>query len=374
MNKRKIAYIGIKGLPSRGGAERVVENLVENLSNDYNITVYGIKKYATNQFEYEEIKIINLPMLPIKNIGMVIFLIQCAFHAIICCNYDIIHIHNIDCSFILPILRLKYQNIISTSHGRPQDRDKWSNLTKMLFKIMEKVFFTFSGIITSVSEPLACDYKQKTKKNIFYIPNGINKDEFIDMTGAKKILTDNKVNKDFILFAAGRVIPTKGCHTLLEALEIIKYRGICVIAGDLKQLHKYSKKLKAMSKDLNVKFLGFISSKEVLLGLIKKAKLFVFPSTIEAMSMMILEVASVSTPTICSDIPENTSILRSDHTIFFKTGDSNDLASKLEWALNNPDELKKKAHNCIRWVQSEYDWKTISLQYKNLYENIIKLK
>ncbi len=45
------------------------------------------------------------------------------------------------------------------------------------------------------------------------------------------------------------------------------------------------------------------------MGLLQSCRVFVFPSTVEAMSMMLLEALAVGTVGIASDIPENTSIL-----------------------------------------------------------------
>ena len=41
----RIAFIGIKGLPSKGGAERVVEAIAEGLAGKHEITVYCNSPY-----------------------------------------------------------------------------------------------------------------------------------------------------------------------------------------------------------------------------------------------------------------------------------------------------------------------------------------
>ena len=38
--RKKIAFMGVKGLPSKGGAERVVEAIVSSLKDDLDIYVY----------------------------------------------------------------------------------------------------------------------------------------------------------------------------------------------------------------------------------------------------------------------------------------------------------------------------------------------
>ena len=42
----KIAYIGIKGLPAKGGVERVVEAIVDRLREKNELTVYCNSRYT----------------------------------------------------------------------------------------------------------------------------------------------------------------------------------------------------------------------------------------------------------------------------------------------------------------------------------------
>ena len=67
---------------------------------------------------------------------------------------------------------------------------------------------------------------------------------------------------------------------------------------------------------LDVEYLGLIKEKEKLFNYIKYSKLFIFPSSYEAMSMMLLEAASLKVPTICSDISANKAILDEGGIIF----------------------------------------------------------
>jgi len=45
---------------------------------------------------------------------------------------------------------------------------------------------------------------------------------------------------------------------------------------------------------------------------------------------MLLETAWTKTPIICSDIPQNSSVFSDDEVLFFKDGDSIDLAKKID--------------------------------------------
>lgn len=373
MKKYKVAFLGLKGLPTIRGTDRVVENIIINLDKTkFNITIYAMKGYVPQNYKSKSFKQIILNTIPVKNIDMFIYLFWSSVHALFK-NYDLIHVHNIDGAFIIPILNLKYKNrLIATSHGSPQNRDKWNKYVKKYFIAMEKMFLRNSSVITSVSKPLFEYYKNKSQSAIFYIPNGINIEEKIEIEKIKIILNNFGVDKNFLLFASGRIIPTKGCHTFLNALKIIENKDGVVIAGDLSQTNDYKKRIEKLMNETNAFYVGLIKIKSELLGLISLAKYFIFPSEIEAMSMMLLEAASVMTPIICSNIPENTTIFGSEDVLFFNTSDEHDLARKLKWAISNPDKMKTKSLNAYNKVKENYLWSDITKRYENLYKKVLK--
>jgi len=371
MKKIKIAYLGLKEIPSNRGTDRVVENIVSCMDKSkYDITVYCMKGHVDRSAKIEGVNIKILPTIPLKNIDMMFYLLLCSVHSLFC-RYDIVHLHNIDGAFIIPILNLKYRKkFIGTTHGRPQNVDKWGKKTRAFFSLMEKWFVKYSHTTTSVSKPLADTFMNEYGKETKYIPNGIHLNEQVNVEGAKALLIKHNAEEKFILFASGRIIPIKGLHDLLEAASLMNLKEQIVIMGDLDQLPGYKAKLEDQMKNLNTKYLGFINKKPLMLGLISQADIFVFPSTIEAMSMMLLEVASVNVPIICSDIPENEAVFSENEVLFFKAGDPNDLAEKLKWAMENPVEFKAKSEKAYIRLKNSYTWDRITLEYEKLYESL----
>ena len=99
----------------------------------------------------------------------------------------------------------------------------------------------------------------------------------------------------------------------------------------------YNSELLELSESLDIDFIGMIKEVGELNNIIVNSELFVFASSFEAMSMMLIEVVSLKVPMICSDIPENTSIFNDNEMTFFETDNVNDLAEKLLFAENNID-------------------------------------
>ena len=175
--------------------------------------------------------------------------------------------------------------------------------------------------------------------------------------------------KPYILFAAGRIIPSKGCHLLLKAFREIRADVELFVVGNLDVMPGYARELRELA-DGRVKFFPFIESGDDLSKVIRGSLFFVFPSSLEAMSMMLLEVAAIGTPILCSDIPENRAVLE-DRALYFRSGDETDLTDKLRWAIEHPNDMEKRGYVSQDWVKQNYPWDKIANLYGDLYQKTV---
>jgi glycosyltransferase involved in cell wall biosynthesis len=369
VTRKRIAFIGIKGLPSKAGADRVVEAIALRMDpGKYESYVYCSGQVVPSGTRLPGIHLIRISAFTGKHLHAASLFLFAALHALIFGRYDVVHLHNVEAAFVLPILRLRYK-VISTSHGPAQRREKWSGPAKKLIEWMEVPYIRMSNTVTSVSQPLAREYERRYRRAVHFVPNGVDVAENVDLETARALLDDIGVKPhSYVLFAAGRIMASKGCHLLLEAVRSIDVDVQYLIVGDASHVPAYEDKLRALA-DKRVHFVPFISDKATLLGLLKLSRVFVFPSTVEAMSMMLLEAASVETPVVCSDIPENTSVLL-DQAVFFKSGDAKDLAVRLCWALDHPKEMEALARRASEWVNRHHGWDAIVHQYERLYTDV----
>jgi glycosyltransferase involved in cell wall biosynthesis len=365
---KKIAYIGIKGLPSKGGAERVVEAITERLKDKYKIFIYCNKRYTPEGYSSPGIEFIRIPTLSGKYLQPLSLFIFSALHALLLENFDLIHLHNAEAGFINPLLRLRYK-VVATSHGPAYSREKWGKMAKVLIKLMDAPFILFANKVTSVSLPMANEYEEKWKKKIDYIPNGVEYNMPIKREEALKTLHHYGVAGNYILFLAGRMDRTKGCHLLLKAFSEIKTDVKLVVVGDSQTDPDYYEKLKALANE-KVHFIPFIADKGEIFGILSGAHIFIFPSTVEAMSMALLEAASLGVPIICSNIPSNKAVLP-EQALFFRSEDVDDFKEKLEWALLHPEEMSTIGLKAQEWVKKEFSWDLISDKYDRLFQGVI---
>ncbi len=363
--KTKVAVIGLKGLPAFGGAASVGENLVFQLKELFDFTVYSVSSHTSHKSgEINEVSQVVLRKHGKGGLNTLIYYFKSLF-LVINNKFDIVHLHHSESGFITPFLRLKYK-VVVTFHGVYRVNDpKFPGIYNAFFRWSERLNIRFANEVVSVSYP-DCQYiYQKYGRQIKYIPNGISLDE-----NMLNILRKKETN-NYIFFAAGRIYEIKGLHLLLDAIKSIKEKIHLKIAGDLNQVPTYTSLIEKQARGLDVEFLGMIKDKEALMQLVAGAKLFVFPSLTEAMSMMLLEVVSMKTPVIASDIPANKSIFSEDEVLFFRSDDVHDLEVKIRFAFAHPEKMSRMAEKAYEKLCNEYTWESIGAKYEEIYKKLL---
>ncbi len=371
----KIAYIGLKGLPSKGGTERVVEAIVTRFCKHHQITLYCDARYEAPPGALPDVEIKKIKTLPGKYLQPTSLFLFSAIHALIFGDFDIVHIHGVETTFISPLLRLKFKRIMATAHGSPTRSSlaKWGKFAQFLMNLTEYSFLYASNISTSVSKIDANYFSERFNKDVEYIPNGVNQYQETLSESAKIFgyLSSIGVEKGkYYVFSAGRIIQEKGCHLAIEAINKLGLEEPLLIIGDLDQSPDYRKRLTELATR-KVIFIPPISDRNLLFGIINYSKLFIFPSIREAMSMMLLEAASLGSPLVCSDILENKIVL-GENAVYFKSVDVSDLCEKILWANCHPVEMAEISRKAKESVLEFFSWDKIARDYEKLYVQIME--
>jgi glycosyltransferase involved in cell wall biosynthesis len=364
----KIAYIGIKSLPPNAGVDAVVHKIVTRFDHSrFEPVVYVSKNQTPEGTEIPGVRLVRILTLPGKYFNATSLYFFAAIHALFLGNYDLINVHSVETAFVLPILRLRYK-VVSTAHGllskEPDELSKWGR-AKSLMRITEFLFMRFSNARTSVSMPDKKYLEARYQRPVEYLPIGI--DELTPgLEKSRQFLSQHGLEPgQYMIFTAGRVVPRKGAHFVLEALRGMDENIPLLVLGDTSQVPEYTHQLHDLADDRTI-FGGFVSDKELLFGLVQLSNLFLFPTTYEAMAATLLEVAALKVPLIASDIPENREVLP-DHALYFRTGDVEDLRKKLQWALAHPDDMKTLTVRAYQSVVENYRWPTVIHRYEELY-------
>ena len=360
----KIAVLGTKGVPGHHGVEVVVDSLLPHLANlGHDITVYGYDSYTREMTDYVGARVRVVPGSSSGSLEMISHM----WNASVAANkeiYDIIHIHSTDPCLLAwkPKVRV---GIVATSHGQAYLRKKWGLMPRTMSKIAERFFIHLPQTITSVSKPLADYYRTKYKRSVHYIPNGI----IFRQTPTEAFLEKWDLKpRGFLFCSAGRIERTKGVHTLFKAYAGLDTDLPLVIAGGGSGSDpEYIRQL-TQNKPEGVLFTGFLTGDEFY-ALYAHARVFIFPSEYEAMSMALLEGLSFGTPTVYSDIPENVAV--ADGLAYpFRVSDAGSLSCQIGAVLRRYDDaigLGQKARSAIR---QNHDWAKIAARYHRLYSSL----
>ena len=355
--------IGLRGIPSKdGGVEVAVGELSPLLINeDIEVYVYCRSSYSDKNIkEYRGVKLVHFPTINSKHLEALIHTLISTIHAFFQ-GFHIIHFHADGNALFCWLPRLFGIKTVVTLHGQDWQREKWGNFSKFILKLGEHIGVYLSSKTISVSSKIVDYYKGK---KLVHIPNGIPKSRSVS---SNQILEKFGV-ENYILYL-GRLVPEKGIHLLIEAYNELNIDDQLVIVGDATNTPKYLDELKLLSKyNHNIIFTGslFGSDKQAL---IENAKLFIMPSLLEGMPIVLLEMMNQGIPCLVSDIPEILEVVgeTDKYCTTFSKNDISDLKSKILYTLNNVDVIQNKASYGRFLVQTKYDWKVIAKQTHQVY-------
>lgn len=170
--------------------------------------------------------------------------------------------------------------------------------------------------------------------------------------------------RQYFLFV-GRLSSEKGLDVLLNAWKLLPSVPLKIIGDG--PLRSWIEDFVDQHHLDHVELLGFQKMEDVLKYL-KKASCLVMPSQwYETFGRTIIEAYATATPVIASHLGAMSDIVKDNETgLVFSPGDASDLVEKVNFALNNPFELKRWGLN----ARAEYESK-----YSDLiaYERIIEI-
>ena len=152
---------------------------------------------------------------------------------------------------------------------------------------------------------------------------------------------------------AGVLIPRKGVHHLINAFAGVAQdypQARLVIVGH-EENKRYAAELKAQVRQLGlderVRFVGEMSQADLAVWM-RRAYLFVLPSTSEGLGRVVVEAMAARSPVIGSDVGGIPDMVENGVTGFLvPPGDEAALAAQLCWMLAHPDKMREMG-GCAR--------------------------
>ena len=254
-------------------------------------------------------------------------------------------------------------------HGLEWQRSKYSPKAQKIMKWMEGLTARMNHHLAMCSEGQVEYFKQEYGKEAVCIPGAVNLPD-LDIADKSDILLRYGLEKGKYFLFMGRLVQDKNPDYLINAFIKAQLQGWkLVIAGSNDQMPDYVEKLHSLAADSqDVIFTGAVYAEDKA-RLLRDAYCFCLPSTIEGLSIVMMEAASYRLPTIASDIDANKEFLKED-AVYVKPENEQDLIEALQYAVTHPDEMEAlKAVNYQKIIDT-YTWDKVARKYVEYLKSI----
>lgn len=262
---------------------------------------------------------------------------------------DFIHFHGVN---IPRLLRRRYMKHWCTTH-----HTTWrSELGK---------FFSDDLHLFAISSKAADDLRTNANVHPEVVMNGIPAGEYKQR--------DNREPDEVLRIAQiGRVnFAIKGQDITIEAVRILKERGICVhvdFIGDADSADAIRTMVSDLGLENEITLRGSLPQ-EYLKAHLKDYDLLVQPSRIEGFGLTVAEAMAARVPVAVSDLPPLLEVIDNGQCgIYFRNNDPADMAKAIETSCRNYDP--ERVDRACRRVMTLYDVSATARNYLRHYEKL----
>ncbi|MCM1320131.1 MAG: glycosyltransferase family 4 protein [Muribaculaceae bacterium] len=379
----RIVVTGTRGIPDiQGGVETHCQELYPRISAlGHEVTVIRRSCYLTPKMKAEARKVRKGGgRMLYKGVRLLdIFAprrksIEAALHTFLAVwraramKPDVLHIHAIGPSLMVPLACLLGMKVVTTNHGPDYDRGKWGKLAKKVLMTGEKWGAKRSNEVIVISQVIADILAEKYgRKDTHLIYNGVPAPTRVERTDYIESLG---LAKDKYVLALGRFVPEKNFDMLIKAWSEsdLPARGIKLcIAGDADHEDDYSRRLKQLAREKGVVLTGFIRG-EKLAQVMSHACMFVLPSSHEGLPISLLEAMSYNINVAVSDIPAN-KIPQLEPADFFHLSMTDPEADTMALRQLLNDKIANPGPR--EYDLRPYDWDHIAQQTLQVYASLV---
>lgn len=255
-------------------------------------------------------------------------------------------------------------------HGLEWQRSKYTPRQQKVMKFMEKVTAYTNQHLIMCSEGQTKYFKEKYNKIATTIPTAVNLPSEHGINESVTLKRFGLESKRYFLFMA-RLVQDKNPDYLIEGFRASVKGGMkLVIAGSNDADPKYVEYLRELAVgDDDVIFTGAIygNEKDTLL---RNAYAFCIPSTIEGLSIVLLEAMSYQLPVIASDIDANRELL-GDDAVWVRPENANDISEAIDFCVNHQEVIEDFRIKNFNKVAANYTWDKVALKYVEYVKSIL---
>ena len=360
----RVAMIGQKGIPATyGGIERHVDEIARRLvPRGVQVDVFCRLYYTPAGTSYHDVGLLRRPSVHTKHLDTATHVAWCTIESMMR-RYDVVHFHALGPSLFASLPRLTGSRTVVTVHGLDWQREKWGKAASWVLRHCEGPAAHFPNRTIVVSKTLREHFRKVHGIEAVYIPNGTLMPQ---PRPPRKLAALGLEPGKYVLFV-GRLVPEKGVHYLCEAFSRIHTDMKLALVGGLSFSQDYVSLLKRYESD-RIRLLDYVFG-EALEELWSNAYCVVQPSTMEGLSIALLEALSYGRCVLVSDIPENMEVAE-ECALSFRSKDVEDLRSKLDHLIHHPEEVERYGAQARAHIAQHYSWDNVAESTARLYEDV----
>jgi len=322
----RIAMVGMRGIPAHiGGAERVVEELSRELSTrGHEVLVYCRRDYVRDTAEPAYARRIITPGLGGKHLETLTHTAT-ALADLLRRKVDVVHIHSPGPALLSWAPVLAGLPTVLTIHAPDWRREKWSWPARAALRLGLKVGMRLADEVTAVSRDLAEELSTGLARPVKFIPNAVR----LGALAPADRLAKWGLRPDGYVLNVGRIVPEKRLELLLRAWGMLASPPPLVVVGDYAGT-AYGRSCRRRSPG-GVIWTGPRVGED-LAALYAHAGLVVLPSSLEGMSLVLLEAAACGRCVVAASIPANRDVMASS-ILYFNKEEATDLSEAMRRAL-----------------------------------------
>lgn len=281
-------------------------------------------------------------------------------------SIDIVHIHSPFLMSSYLVKKAKKRNIPTVMTFHTKFRDEFLRITKnkaitsFLMSVIMKNFNRADYVFTVSEGAKQCLIDYGYKKQIKVIRNGTdlvcptNIEERCEEINKKHSLQ----GQENVFLFVGRMVMTKNLKLVFDALKIVKEKGYdfkFLVVGDGPDLNKFKAMAEQNALLDRVIFVGAISDRDYLRSYYVRSDLFLFPSVFDTASLVPIEAATFSLPTLLVKDSPTSEIVKDNINGYAEIEDKEAWAQKIIEIINNKEHHKEVRENCYKEVYRTWD-------------------
>jgi len=304
-------------------------------------------------------------------------------------NIDVIHLHVTSVGIILSILNRKLRGkMFYTSH-----LGQWVLRGTKRLSILERIHIFFdSCLMRQVAKVIALNDSAResfisigkvSAENVVVVHSGVDTEFFNPAIDVEQTKRKYELGDKLTVLFVGQLAKIKGIEHLVRAANIIVnesgYKDTLFLLvgpptfGTLEKPINMEEMLSYITRhqlERNIIFTGSLPLEEVRM-LHVASDMFVLPSLAEGDPLVVAEAMASGKPIIGTKVGGIPHKIRDGWNGFLiDPADERQLADKIKYLIDNPEERKGMGANSRQYAEEEFDWRKVAERLSLVYQSL----